>query len=86
MSNKESEAKWDKIYSSRELESDQIKPAEVLSEHDCLLPKSGDALDFASGLGGNAIFLTEQGLSAHAWDISQQANDKLHVYLSLIHI
>ena len=67
------EAKWDGIYQN----TDYSIPADVLVENSFLLPSSGRALDLASGLGANALFLAEQGLSVHAWDISLVALDKL---------
>ncbi len=72
--------KWNNIYASQEASNIKPKAAEVLSEHACLLPQSGDALDMASGLGGNAILLAKHGLKSQAWDISQQANDALLSY------
>jgi tellurite methyltransferase len=47
------------------------KPARVLQENQHLLPSSGDALDLACGLGGNALLLAEHGLDTWAWDISE---------------
>lgn len=35
------------------------------------------ALDVACGLGGNALFLSEQGFETHAWDVSGVALSKL---------
>ncbi len=67
------EAKWDGIYQN----TSYSIPADVLVENSFLLPKSGSALDLASGLGANALFLAEQGLSVHAWDISLVALNKL---------
>lgn len=51
---------------------------ELLRQHLYLLPRRGQALDLASGLGGNALALAQQGLQTSAWDISQVALDKLH--------
>lgn len=62
--------KWDAIY--QKAYSPPL-PAEVLSQHQCLLPKHGNALDLACGLGGNAILLAESGLEVDAWDISSVA-------------
>lgn len=66
--------KWDKIYSEQ---SGLPAPARVLSENRHLLPRSGNALDLACGLGGNALFLAANGLTVSAWDLSQVAIDKL---------
>lgn len=67
--------KWNRIYLA---ENDVQCPATtVLFENSFLLPEQGLALDLACGLGGNAIYLAESGLQAHAWDISSVALDKL---------
>ncbi len=48
-------------------------PALVLREWAHFLPPTGVALDFASGLGGNALWLAEQGMQVSAWDLSATA-------------
>ena len=71
--------KWDHVYS----QSDHMRyPAttEVLTENDFLLPSTGMALDLASGLGANSIFLAEHGLAVTAWDSSGVAIHKLTAY------
>ncbi|PHS72959.1 MAG: SAM-dependent methyltransferase [Cycloclasticus sp.] len=70
-----SQQKWDAIYQLRATEAHS--PAQVLSEHTYLLPRSGLALDLACGLGGNAFFLADKGLKVDAWDISPVAIDKI---------
>ena len=72
---KKAKKKWDQIYS--ETSESSITPAYVLKEYQYLLPKTGTALDIACGLGGNAILLAQQGLNTQAWDISEQAIQKL---------
>lgn len=72
---KHAKQKWDKIYAARTTSA--IQPAHVLAEYGYLLPSKGIALDLACGLGGNALFLAQLGLNTHAWDISEQAIDKL---------
>mgnify|MGYP006271918017 CR=1 FL=1 len=67
-------AKWDAFY--RESDSD-CHPVHVLRQHMYLLPRKGQCLDLACGLGANSIFLAELGLSVDAWDISQVALKKL---------
>ena len=62
--------KWDALYRDSETPPDV---AQVLRENAHLLPASGKALDFACGLGTNALFLATQGLETHAWDISPVA-------------
>jgi SAM-dependent methyltransferase len=46
------------------------KPALVLRQWPHLLPGGGTALDFACGLGGNALWLAERGFRVSAWDLS----------------
>ncbi len=53
------------------------RAAQVLVDNRHLLPVSGDALDLACGLGGNALFLAEQGLATWAWDSSEVAIERL---------
>ncbi len=71
--------KWNRRYQGK----DTIPgPCDVLQEHGFLLPASGKALDLACGLGGNSLFLAEQGLDVHAWDISEVALEKLRAHAS----
>lgn len=49
----------------------------VLTDNEHLLPRQGVALDLACGLGGNALWLAERGLSVEAWDCSSVALEKL---------
>ena len=67
------EAKWDAIYEKNSFS----QPADVLVENSFLLPSKGCALDLASGLGANALFLAEKGLDVQAWDISSVAINRL---------
>ncbi len=53
------------------------KPALVLREWPHLLPGGGTALDFACGLGGNALWLAERGFRVSAWDLSPTAIARL---------
>ena len=71
--------KWNKIYQSEKqnLNAPNLAPAYVLHKYQHLLPKHGKALDLASGLGANALFLAQNNLDAYAWDISSIAIDKL---------
>ena len=81
MSNEDAKKKWNKVYTEKEIPDHvEAKAANVLQDHADLLPTSGLALDLACGLGGNAIFLAQQGLETHAWDISQAAIEKLLSY------
>jgi SAM-dependent methyltransferase len=70
--------KWNRIYS--ESEPGLTTAAEVLTENGFLLPPSGRALDLASGLGANAIFLARRGLAVTALDQSSVAIAKLNDY------
>lgn len=66
--------KWQQKYAEAELST----PAEacwLLKQHARRLPLTGQALDLASGLAGNARFLARCGLTTQAWDISQTATD-----------
>ncbi len=68
--------RWDTRYQDRGIE--EGSPATVLVENCHLLPKSGQALDLACGLGANAILLAQHGLQSFAWDRSEVAIAKLH--------
>ncbi len=78
-SNKESD-KWNERYQVKEqtVGAANLSPAYVLHEFQHLLPAEGLALDLASGLGANALFLAQHNLQAHAWDISSVAIEKLN--------
>jgi SAM-dependent methyltransferase len=52
-------------------------PARVLRDFAHLLPIQGTALDLACGLGANALFLAQRGLSVWAWDVSPVAIRRL---------
>ncbi len=49
----------------------------VLREHAHLLPRQGQALDLACGLGANALLLAEYGLEVAAWDSASVAIERL---------
>ncbi|MGR8979233.1 MAG: class I SAM-dependent methyltransferase [Gammaproteobacteria bacterium] len=70
--------KWNRIYSGESV--DRSPASAVLTENEFLLPHQGSALDLACGLGGNAVYLAERGLSVTAWDISPVAIEKLNEY------
>lgn len=67
--------KWDARY--RSATQDNPEACEVLRHFAHLLPKTGDALDLASGRGGNALLLARHGLTTSAWDISSVAMEQL---------
>jgi SAM-dependent methyltransferase len=66
---------WDARY--READAAAARPTEVLLRHRHLLPRAGEALEIACGLGANARLLARHGLCTEAWDVSAQAIDKL---------
>ncbi len=71
-------AKWDDRYREGGLPG----AARVLAENSHLLPASGEALDLACGLGGNALLLAQAGLRTQAWDISPVAIERLNAAAS----
>lgn len=71
----DSRSKWDRIYTSAS--GANVQPARVLTDFAQLLPATGTALDFACGLGGNALWLAQRGLTTFGWDISTVALEKL---------
>jgi len=77
-SNADQQAKWDDRY--RRSSVVDARPARVLTDYGHLLPAAGDALDVASGLGGNAVFIARRGLRVQAWDLSAVAMTKLRDY------
>jgi tellurite methyltransferase len=74
----EARDKWDAIYRDAEGVPGQV--SRVVSENLHLLPRRGEALEIASGLGGNAVALAQRGLQTLAWDISGVAMDRLAAY------
>ncbi|MBL3527784.1 MAG: class I SAM-dependent methyltransferase [gamma proteobacterium endosymbiont of Lamellibrachia anaximandri] len=55
----------------------QPSAAEVLLQNLHLLPETGNALDLACGLGGNALELARFGMDVSAWDLSSVAVERL---------
>jgi len=74
MPNDELQTQWDARYAKNK---DTPQACRVLREFSHLLPKSGQALDLACGMGGNALWLAEQGLTTSAWDLSPVGINKL---------
>ena len=66
--------KWDARYRTAETTGEAPK---VLAENIHLLPKTGQALDLACGLGAGAVLLARHGLLVDAWDISAVAIERL---------
>lgn len=77
-----SQEKWDQRYADCTLQT-PANPCFALQQHSQLLPFSGQALEIACGLGGNARFLARCGLKTDAWDISDNALTVLNNYASL---
>ena len=71
MFNRSIQEKWNLRYSSTK--SGVPDAAWVLRTYDYFLPESGQALDLACGLGGNALFLAQKGMDVTGWDISDVA-------------
>ncbi len=66
--------RWDNRYKNA---THAPSPAAVLTDNQHLLATAGKALDLACGLGGNALWLAEHGLTVEAWDCSAVALEKL---------
>ena len=71
----EKQQRWNQRYKEK-LAAEQ-QPAAVLTLNQMLLSGKGKALDLACGLGGNAIFLAQQGYQVTALDYSEVALDML---------
>ena len=69
--------KWNERYDKAYVPNQVI---EVLELNQHLLSGQGKSLDFACGLGGNALRMAELGYESHAWDISDSALQKLQVF------
>ncbi|HIE40965.1 MAG TPA: class I SAM-dependent methyltransferase [Thiomicrorhabdus sp.] len=74
--------KWEAKYQTATLQ-DTVNPCYVLKQHCHLLPFYGQALELASGLGGNARFMAQCGLKTDAWDISDTALTLLNNWANL---
>lgn len=69
--------KWNERYEKAYVPNQVIDVLE-LNQH--LLSGKGKSLDFACGLGGNALRMAELGYESHAWDISDSALEKSHEF------
>ncbi len=69
MSDISMQQKWDRHYKDANVGA----ASRVLMENSHLLPSTGVGLEIACGMGANALFLAERGLTTHAWDISPVA-------------
>jgi len=69
--------KWNQrfknIIHQESIDGVEVAPARVVTEYEHLLPRHGNALDLACGLGANALFMSNRGLSVQAWDLSEVA-------------
>ncbi len=75
MSGADLRAKWDARHAQAPVTDPRA--VQVLREYAHLLPASGNALDLACGLGGNARLLAERGLQVQAWDFSPVAIERI---------
>ncbi len=69
---------WDVVYAEKSILD--ATPADVLVLNQHLLSTKGLALDFASGLSGNGLYLAEKGYEVSAWDMSDVAVNKINQY------
>ncbi len=70
-------SKWNARYKKAYVPNQVI---DVLKLNQHLLSGKGKSLDFACGLGGNALRMAELGYESHAWDISDSALEKIHEF------
>jgi len=66
---------WNLVYAEKPVA--ESTPADVLLTNEHLLSSQGEALDFASGLAGNGIYLAQKGYKVTAWDLSDVAVKKV---------
>lgn len=66
----DSREKWNRKYEERLNNYGEVQANERLKNLS-LYFEGGLALDVASGLGGNSLFLAEQGFEVHSYDISE---------------
>jgi tellurite methyltransferase len=63
--------KWNGRYQTDGHYRQQGKPSQLLQDFVHLLPQNGIVLDAAAGVGVNALFVAQQGISVVALDISE---------------
>ncbi len=80
--NQSSADKWDDKY-RKVSPKNPVLPCWVLQQHSRYLPLKGRGLDLACGLGGNARFMAQCGLSVEAWDISDIALTHLNNWAAI---
>ena len=71
------QSKWNKKFAAA---TEPGPLSTMLQQNQHLLPTAGDALDIACGLGANALFLAQQGLTTTAWDSSPVALEKVQAF------
>jgi len=69
--------KWNSRYQAA---TDMPPACQVLTAYTHLLPIQGNALDFACGLGANALLLARHGLETNAWDSAEVALERLQAF------
>ena len=71
MTNHPDAVRWNGRYQTENNYRQQGPPRQLLRDFAHLLPKDGVVLDAAAGLGVNALFVAQQGISVVALDISE---------------
>jgi len=69
---------WNTVYTEKSVENST--PADALLVNSHLLSSGGKALDYASGLSGNGVYLAKKGYDVKAWDLSDVAVEKINQY------
>jgi cyclopropane fatty-acyl-phospholipid synthase-like methyltransferase len=82
---KSDQQRWNVKYSRSDAKA---APCEAVEKFCSLAPRVGCALDLAAGLGGNSLFLADQGFAVDAVDISdvalQRLSDRHHPRITTI--
>ncbi len=63
--------RWDTRYADTDYA--ELQPSRALLENSHLIPQHGSALDLACGMGANALYLAQRGLTTTTWDLSPVA-------------
>jgi len=69
---------WNNVYTEKSIS--MAEPSDVLVNNEHLLPAEGKALDYASGLAGNGIYLAKKNYAVTAWDLSEVAVEKVNSF------
>ena len=70
--------KWDRVYSDRSNNEQNLSATRVVAENLHLLPAAGKGLELACGLAANSFALAEYGIEMEAWDISPVAAQRVN--------